>query len=269
MAQGLTELRHEPTEKRVRATLGASTVVDSGRALLVWEPRRVVPSYAVPVGDVRGELLPAAPYRGPKVEGILHPGVPFRLHSSAGRPISIRSDGVIAEAAAFRPVDPDLDGYLVLDFAAFDAWYEEDERLAGHPRDPYHRVDIRPSSRHVRVERDGMVLAESDRPVLVFETGLPVRFYLPRADVAAELEPSARRTTCAYKGEASYWSVRRSAELITDLAWSYPEPLPDAGVLTDLVAFFDDHVDLTVDGMPRERPRGAIAAAILDEAGVG
>lgn len=126
MAQALTELRHEPTEQRVRATLGASTVVDSGRAILVWEPRRVVPSYAVPVGDVHGELLPAAQYRGPQVDGILHPGIPFGLHSSPGRSISIRSDGVIAEAAAFRPDDPDLAGHLVLDFAAFDAWYEEE-----------------------------------------------------------------------------------------------------------------------------------------------
>jgi uncharacterized protein (DUF427 family) len=258
----LGELRHEPTEKRVRALAGDETVVDSERAALVWEPRRVVPSYAVPVEDVRAELV-ATETRDP-VAGILHPRIPFTAHSSDGEAVSLGVGDALLEGAGFRPADPALAGYVVLDWHAFDAWYEEDVRLVGHPRDPYHRVDIRFGSRSVRIERDGAVLAESNRPCLVFETNLPLRFYLPREDVVAEMRPSARRTQCAYKGEASYWSFDAGP----DLAWSYEEPLGEAAALTGLVAFFDERVDVVVDGTRRERPRSMISAAILAESGV-
>jgi uncharacterized protein (DUF427 family) len=125
-------------------------------------------------------------------------------------------------------------------------------------------VDIRPSSRHVRIELDGRPLADSGHPTLVFETGLPTRFYLPAADVRADLVPSERRTYCAYKGEATYWSVAGHA----DLAWTYRDPLPDAGRLAGLIAFFDELVDVVVDGVSRARPGGALSEAILDESGV-
>ena len=263
MRAGLAELRAEPTEKRVRALIAGRAVVDSTRAMLVWEPRRVVPSYAVPVDEVRAELVPADLQRSPEPP-ILHPGIPFAVHSAGGAAYGLRVDGRVRDQAAFRPADPDLAAYVVLDFQAFDEWLEEDERLLGHPRDPFHRIDIRHSSRPVRIELDGRLLAESARPALVFETSLPTRFYLPRADVAAELRPSARRTRCAYKGEASYWSVD-GAE---NIAWTYESPFGEAASLTGLVAFFDELVDVTLDGERRERPRTEFSRALLEEAGV-
>ena len=152
---------------------------------------------------------------------------------------------------AFRLSDPELAGHLALDFDALDAWYEEDERNLAHPRDPFHRIDIVRSSRHVRVSLDGEVLGESQRAWMLFEPPLPTRFYLPPEDVRMDLlRPSARRTFCAYKGEASYWS----APAAEDIAWSYPEPLREAAVVSDHVCFFNERVDLSVDGVALERP---------------
>jgi uncharacterized protein (DUF427 family) len=259
--QAADELRYEPTEKRIRARLGSDTVLDSTRAMLVWEPRRVVPSYAIPSEDLRVDLVPAEPAPVPDRE-VLHPGIAFASHSSEGSTFSVGD----REAAAFKPAD--LDDYVVLDFMAFDAWYEEDEEVVAHPRDPFHRVDVRASSRHVRIERDGVLLAESTRPRLLFETYLPVRFYLPREDVTADAQPSARRTRCAYKGEASYLSFDIGGGRRADLAWTYPAPLPDAVSIAGQVAFFDELVDVIVDGELRERPRTLFAASIVEEAGV-
>jgi uncharacterized protein (DUF427 family) len=256
----LGELRYEPIAKRVRGLVSGQVVVDSTGALLVWEPRRVVPSYAVPVTDVLGELRPSA---GPEVSGTpvrLAPGWPavydpttgFGLHTTDGEALTLRTGEDEREGAAFRPADRDLSRYVVLDFAAFDTWLEEDEEVVSHPRDPFHRVDVRRSSRHVRIERDGELLAESQRPTLVFETYLPVRTYLPPEDVRLDvLEPSPTRTACAYKGEATYRSL---GSAVPDIAWTYERPLPDAVQLTGLVAFFDERVDRTVDGEAQARP---------------
>ena len=262
----LGSLRYEPTEKRIRATLDGRTVVDSKRALLVWEPKRVVPTYAVPVADIDGEIgaAPADDAAAPAPDGIpaigaprlgdrvvLDPSIPFTVHTAAGEPVAVRPRGGAVEAAAFRPSDPALEGFVVLDFAAFDAWYEEDERNLAHPRDPFHRIDIVRSSRHVRVELDGATLAESTRPLLLFEPPLPVRYYLPREDVRTDLlAPSDTRTQCAYKGEASYFSLPDA----DDVAWTYLQPLREATEVTDDVAFFNERVDIVVDGERRERP---------------
>jgi uncharacterized protein (DUF427 family) len=151
----------------------------------------------------------------------------------------------------------------VFDFDAFD-WTEEDESLFGHPRDPFSRVDARRSSRHVRVERDGVLLAESRSPTLVFETKLHPRFYLPREDVRAEVLPSDMVTACPYKGRATYLSFAVGE----NLAWTYPDPLPDASPLAGLVAFFDEVVDVTVDGVLRARPDSPVAEVMKDEFGV-
>jgi uncharacterized protein (DUF427 family) len=263
LTRARSELRHEPIEKRVRANLGAETIVDSTRAVLVWEPRRVVPSFAVPVEDVRGELS-TAPATNGQAAGVLHPGIPFSVHTTAGEPVSI-GDRV---GAGFRFADEDLAGYVELDFAAFDDWYEEDERVVSHPRDPYHRVDVRRSARPVRIEVDGDVVAESSRARLLFETHLPLRFYLPREDVRVELHPSARRTYCPYKGEASNWSVDVGGRRRDRLAWSYEQPLPDAVAIAGLVAFWDERVDVFLDCERRERPGSAISEALLDEFGL-
>jgi uncharacterized protein (DUF427 family) len=259
LARARSELRHEPIERRVRASVGADTIVDSTRAILVWEPRRVVPSYAVPVDDILAKLSSAPPDLA-EVAGVLHPGIPFGVHTAAGQPVTIDD----REGAGFRLADDDLAGYVVLDFGAFDAWLEEDEPVAGHPRDPFHRVDVRRSARPVRIELDGAVVAETTGARLLFETSLPTRFYVPRQDVRVELRPSSRRTYCPYKGEASYWSID-GAE---DVGWSYERPLPDVVAIAGLVAFWDERVDVVFDGVQRERPGGAVAAALRDEFGV-
>jgi uncharacterized protein (DUF427 family) len=168
------------------------------------------------VDDVHAEL---SPRQGQVADDrpILDPRVTFAAHSTDGQSFDVVVGDRALAAAAFRPDDPALHGLVLLDFHAFDTWYEEDEPLVGHPRDPYHRVDVRRSSRHVRIELDGRVLAESSSPSLVFETNLPTRYYLPREDVRVELRPSELRTHCPYKGEASYWSVDGEE----DLVWAY------------------------------------------------
>jgi uncharacterized protein (DUF427 family) len=251
LARGGAELRYEPTERRVRA----DDVVDTTRALLVWEPRRVVPSYAVHEEDLRAEAIPGGEVAA-DVGGVLHPGIPFAVHTAPGKPVRV------AGRSGFRLED--LPGYVVLDFAAFDAWYEEEEQVFGHPRDPFHRVDVRRSSRPLRIELDGAVLAETINARLLFETGLPTRFYLPWEDIAIALRPSARRSYCPYKGQASYWS----ADAGEDIAWSYEDPLPELSVITGLVAFWDETVDVFLDGALRPRPGGALAEALADEFGV-
>ena len=259
----LKALRHEPIDKRIRGVLGGATVIDSTRALLVWEPRRVVPDYAVPEEDVQAEVVPApdasqgADGHGVEAMGpprlgdriVLDPSVPFSVRSTEGEPLVLHHDG--REARAFRPADPDLHGYLIVEFDGFDAWFEEDERNVGHPRDPFHRIDIVHASRDVRVDLDGELLAESSAPYLLFEPPLPVRFYLPAADVRMDLlQPSDTRTFCAYKGEASYFSHAAAP----DVAWTYIAPLREAAEVTDRVAFFQEHVDLVIDGERLERP---------------
>ena len=247
----LGALRWEPIEKRIRATAGDATVVDTTRALLVWEPKRVVPSYAVPEADIAAEVEAggdgaAEPEQPPMLAGrpVYDPSVPFAVHTAPGEAVTV------AGAQGFRPADPELAGYVVLDFAGFDAWYEEDERNVSHPRDPFHRIDIVHSSRHVRVELEGETLAESSRPYLLFETGLPARYYLPPEDVALDrLARSDTATACAYKGQASYWALDGR-----DVAWFYREPLREAAEVTDRIAFFNERVDLTVDGERLERP---------------
>jgi uncharacterized protein (DUF427 family) len=243
-------LRHEPVEKRVRA----GGVVDSTRALLVWEPRRVTPLYAVPEADIAAPVVPGGE-TVPPPDGLLHPGIPFAAHSAPGEPVTV--DG----RPGFRLADPDLAGYVLLAFDAFDDWREEDEPIRGHPRDPFSRIDVRVTSRRVRIEKGGDVLAESGRARLLFETLIPVRFYLPREDVRVPLVASDRRSYCPYKGEASYWSAGGH----TDIAWSYEAPLPDLPMIAGLIAFWDERVDVFVDGQRRDAPTGDVSDAMRDE----
>jgi uncharacterized protein (DUF427 family) len=259
----IPELRIHPVRQRVRAQLDGATVVDSARAVLVWEPRRVVASYAVPAADVAGELVafegPAGQERPVRLEEgappVLDPRTPFTVHSCPGHSWSIRSGTATLEGAAFAPADPDLDGYVVLDWAAFTGWLEEDQPVMGHPHDPFDRIDCLRSSRHVRLESDGVVLADSRRSTLLLETPLPVRYYLPREDVAFDLlVPSPVRTVCAYKGIARYWDAYVGDRVMKAVAWSYEQPLHDALPVRDLVAFFTERLDLVVDGERVERP---------------
>jgi uncharacterized protein (DUF427 family) len=260
--RAMSELRIHPIGKRVRAEVDGTTVVDSTSVVVVWEPRRVVPSYAVPVGDVAGELVPfegAAGQEQPLPLGdgppVLDPRTRFTVHSCPGRALTIEAGPVTLPGAAFAPDDPDLAGYVVLDWDAFTRWLEEDEPVMGHPHDPFDRIDCLRSTRHVVLGRDGVVLADSRRPTLLFETPLPVRYYLPREDVRFDLlEPSGTTSICAYKGRARYWHARVGDRLVRDLVWSYEEPLHDAGPVRGLVAFFTERTDLVLDGEPVDRP---------------
>ncbi len=260
----LDELRYEPIDKRIRGVLGGQPVIDSERAVLVWEPKRVVPSYAVPAEDIAGELLtpdhserspePARAGVGPPRLGdrpVYDPSIPFSVHTTEGESLDVRVGGADRPAAAFRLFDDALRGHVIVDFGAFDAWYEEDELNVGHPRDPFHRIEIVHSSRRVQIERGGELLASSTVPYLLFESMLPVRYYVPPEDVVAGLlQPSSTRTFCAYKGQASYWSLEGEE----DIAWTYREPLREAAEVTDRIAFFNERVDLVVDGKRHERP---------------
>jgi len=240
-------IRIEPSPRRVRTSFNRVTVADSRRALLVWERR--LPIYYFPFADVRMDLLAEAGSRS-------DPGVgPAAVYA-------LRVGERTAEKAAWSREglsagDHSLAGHVAFDWRTMDAWYEEDDQVFVHARDPYHRVDVLRSSRHVRVVALGETIAETRRPSLLFETSLPTRFYIPRADVRTDLlVPSDTRTQCPYKGVASYYSVRVGNRLVRDLAWTYRYPIPECPKIEDMLCFFDEQVDaMIVDGEQLERPR--------------
>ena len=243
----------EPHPRRIRAELGGVTVLDTVRGRLLHESN-VMPRFYVPLDDIDQSLLE-------RTDRSTH--CPFKGDASYW---TVRAGDRVAENAIWAYEDPKpeaawLAGYASMYWEKADAWYEEDERVFGHLRDPSPRVDIRRSSRRARVLVDGEVVAETTRARLLFETQLPTRFYLPREDVRAALVPSSTRTYCPFKGEASYWSVAG----LEDVAWSYEQPRPDAAAVAGLVAFWDDRVDVLFDGARRAKPGGAIAGAVRDE----
>jgi uncharacterized protein (DUF427 family) len=252
----LAHLRIEPTVKRVRARLGDETVLDSRRAVLVWEPHRVVPTYAVPLDDIGGAVTasstdpPPTPER-PRSEW--DPRVPFSVRLTPGRSVVISgaqddaADGFIAD-------DPDLEGYVILDFSGFTTWLEDEDIIISHPHDPYARIDIRQSSLHLEYRHGGVTLVDTTRAKALYETYLPVRYYVPPEDVVVPLEPSDTITFCSYKGRATYYSPVVAGTPMRDLAWSYTDPLVDALGVKDHIAFFDEKLDLTIDGVARPRP---------------
>jgi uncharacterized protein (DUF427 family) len=238
--RNLAELRYAPTPKRLRAVLEGRTVLDTRDALLVYEPRRVVPWYAVPAADLRLELTEQDPTPVPEPIAPVLPPQHNDWHTVPGRSLHLDGYGEVA----FRPDDPDLGGRVIVHWEPFE-WREEDEPVIGHPHDPFKRIDVLRSDRHVRVEVDGRTVAESSRPMMLIETSLPVRWYLPPADVRTDLlTPSDTRTVCAYKGVASYLSAEGAA----DVAWFYPAPLHDALQVKDLICFWRPATVL-VDGV--------------------
>jgi uncharacterized protein (DUF427 family) len=242
MRRGL--VRTEPCAKRIRAYLGGVLVVDTLAALLVWE-MPYHPTYYLPVGDIRAELRPDG-------------AVKRSLSRGEGSLFTVRTGTHAAPGAALRyPESPfeELRGLVRLDWDAMDSWFEEDEEVFFHPRDPHTRVDVLPSSRTVRVEIDGTVVAESSAPRILFETGLPVRYYLPKPHVRMDLlEPSDTVSVCPYKGTAGYWSVRDGDTLHPDVAWGYPTPLPESRQVAGLVCFYNEKVDTYLDGVLEQRP---------------
>ena len=214
-----TILRIEPSPKWIRGTIGDRTVVDTRNAQLVWE-HEYYPWWYVPVADVD---MPAP------------------------------------DATATTSI-PDLPNHVKIEWSAVERWFEEDVEVFVHPRDPYRRVDTLPSSRHVVVRVDGTVVADSTNPTILFETGLPARYYLPADDVRLDLlTPTDTTSGCPYKGVARYWSItvggaENAAEHV-DLVWGYDYPLPESALVKGMLCFYNEKVDLEIDGEPVERVR--------------
>ena len=235
--------RVEPAPRRVRGYLGHELVFDTVAALYVWEVP-YYPQYYIPLTDVRTEFLRDEDHPQRVQLG------PSRLHTLAGA-------GQTHESAA-RVFDGDgpVAGTVRFEWSTL-RWFEEDEPIYGHPRNPYSRVDALRSHRQVRVELDGVLLADTRSPVLLFETGLPTRYYIDPTDIAFEhLEASPTQTLCPYKGVTSgYWSVRAGGTVHPDLAWTYHYPLPAVAPIAGLVAFYNEKLDITVDGVALARPK--------------
>ncbi len=231
----------------IRVKFGGEIIADSQRALLLrqYGPNRL-PTYYFPPEDVRMDLLE------PVAE------VSF---SNGAKYWTLRMGNQEAKQAAWTFPDPSPDlaalkGYITFDWHKMQAWYEEEEEIYEHAIDPYHRVDVRASSRHIHIEIAGETLAETHRPFLLFETYLPTRYYIPREDARMDLlEPTPLKTRCPYKGIASYWSARIGDQLAKNIVWSYPEPIPECPKIKDLMCFFNEKVDVYMDGMLQERPQ--------------
>jgi len=248
----------EASERWVRGRVGEVVVVDSRLPLLFWEDHFPVPSYAFDPADVRTDLL--APGAAPAGSSFFTPKGPVE------RWYDLSVDGHVLRSAAWVRDDPALSGRIVLSWQpGLLTWLEEDEEVFSHPRDPHKRVDAVPSSRRVVVRSGGQVLAESTHPVLLFETGLPTRFYLPREDVRLDLlAPGSSESHCPYKGFArDYWDLPASegSDALTGIAWSYADPYPAVGAVAGRIAFYDELVDVEVDGVARDRPRSVFSDA--------
>jgi uncharacterized protein (DUF427 family) len=243
-------VRVEPALKRVRIMLGGVVVADTTDAVYVWE-NPSYPQYYIPLADI----LPGA---------LKETGTTSRSPSrGTAQHYSVHGGDRVADDAAWRFTDSPIEALrdrVRFDWWAMDAWFEEDEEVFVHPRSPYTRVDILRASRTVRIEVAGEVVAETAHPTFLFETGLPRRTYIPKLDVRMELlTPTNSATMCPYKGTARYWSVRAGGTLHPDLVWSYDAPFRESAPIAGLMAFFDEKVDVFVDGERRPRPKTAFS----------
>lgn len=234
----------EPTPKRLRVEVAGVTIADSRRAMMLHEGGQQ-PIYYFPPHDVRADVLE---------DSERHTHCPKKGDASY---YTIRAGGEEVKDGAWYYPDPlpgasPIKGLIAFYFNRMGRWLEEGEEIGVHPRDPYHRVDVLATDRHIRISLEGAVLAETDRALGLFESNLPVRWYLPVEDVKVELEPSDTVTRCPYKGTASYSSAKVQGG--KDLVWYYEQPLAEAGRIKDLVCFFNEKVDIELDGEPQQRP---------------
>ena len=239
-------VRVEAGAKRVRAYLGGELIADSTNVKLVWE-KPYYPVYYFPESDVRMELLTASgeEKRSPSR------GTATLLNLKAGN-----KEAPNAAYAYPEPKIEELAGLVAFHWKAMDAWFEEDEEVFVHARDPYTRIDALPSSRHIEVKINDVTVADSIKPTLLFETGLPTRYYLPLTDVRMDLlRDSDTATFCPYKGEASYYSVELDGELVEDIVWYYKYPVEESSRIAGMVSFYNEKVDIYVDGEPEGRPK--------------
>lgn len=228
-----------PVPRRIRAVVAGRTILDTTGARYVWEHPRY-PQYYIPVADIDPAVLVDEDHQQ-------------KLSRGTARRFGLQVEDV-SRSHALRVYGDDaitgVAGMARLEWDAVDAWYEEDERVFVHPRDPYTRVDAIRSTRHVEVRLDGVLLAESGSPVMVFETGLPTRYYLGRLDVDdTHLTPSDTVTECPYKGTTSaYWTAQVGESTVPDAAWAYDFPTRALQPIAGLVAFYNEKVDITLDG---------------------
>ena len=228
----------EPSPRWVRVKFNGEIIADSKRAVLLRETGHL-PVYYFPPEDVRQDVLEPTDQ---------HTRCPFKGEASYW---TVRVGDAVAENVMWGYQDPlpereDIRGYRAFYWAKMDAWYEEEEQIFAHPRDPYHRVDVVESSRHIRVEIGGQTVAESRRPRLLFETGLPTRYYLPVEDVRMDLLEATQTTSvCPYKGQASYWRLAGDPAG-RDVAWSYQNPIPQCPGIKGLISFLQRMVDALV-----------------------
>ena len=237
-------IRIETSGKRVRAYLAGRLVADSTHPAMVWE-KPYYPTYYFPIDDMRADLVPSGDVNRSPSRG-------------EGTVFDVRVTGATAPSAATRYLDSPIErlrDLVRLDWSAMTEWFEEDEIVYTHPRDPYTRVDILPSSRHIRVEIDGIVVADTHQPRLLFETGLPTRYYVPLTDVRMDLLlPSSSESYCPYKGTARYLSLDTRDSVKPDVAWVYRTPLPESQKIAGLVSFYNERADIFVDGELQDRP---------------
>jgi uncharacterized protein (DUF427 family) len=242
MADDDKELRFEPCAKRVRAIVQGETIVDSLHAVVVAGPG-YLPVYYFPPEDVRADFLKPSNHRS--------------RHSSLGEATHshLAIAGKRIENAAWSYANPLSSAERIKGFVAFERnkmnhWFEEDEEVFGHPRDPRHRVDVRRSSREVCAIFAGQTIAFTHRAMFLFETGHPTRYYVPPEDVRQDvLVATSRRTTCPYKGDASYWSIKLGDRIAEDAVWAYLDPLPDCPQIKGYYCFYPEKLDrLEVEG---------------------
>jgi uncharacterized protein (DUF427 family) len=236
--------------KWIRVMFGGEFIADSKRAYLLLPGGP--PHYYFPKEDVRMDLLQPTDYTRHS---------PLLGTASYWR---VKVGDKTAENAVWSYPEPvsdelDLSGYVAFDWGKMDEWFEEDEEVLVHPHNPYERIDILHSTRHVVVLVGGETVAESHNPALLFETGLPIRYYLPKLDVRVDLLlPSDKATGCAYKGKAQYHSVKVGDKIIPDIAWHYAYPTLEASKIAGMVCFFNERVDaLYVDGVEQPKPKTA------------
>ncbi len=250
-------VRTKHSERWVRGYVGDVAVVDTRAPLLFWEERFPVPNYAYPHEDVRTDLLRPSSSEPPTQPFFALPKGPVTQW------FDLEVGGRTISHAAWVRDDPKLADRIVFSWepGVLDRWLEEDEEVSGHPRDPYSRVDALPSSRHVVASLGGVVLGDTTTPVLLFETGLPTRYYFPREDVSFEvLTPTSNESACPYKGVADgYWSVSDNPDG-ANIGWSYSDPFPAVERIKHMVAFYNEIVDIEIDGIQQRRPASPFSA---------
>jgi len=229
-----------PTTRRVRVIFNGFFVVDTTSARHVWE-HPYYPQFYIPLSSIDPAFLDDTTSQ-------IHPDAPVRTEHEAFRHTLSVGDKDCDKLISFH--GGDLDGYVKIDFEAMDAWFEEDIQIYGHPKNPFTRIDILPSSRRVRVEIEGVTVAESSKCSFLYETGLRTRYYMPKTDVKLNyLTPSATTTKCPYKGEAQYYNVVIKGKEHKDLVWWYQYPTTESAAIAGLACFYNEKVDVFVEGV--------------------